>query len=165
MRKATLASFAFVAVLQVLAVATPSTAQIANPYPQIVKQVPAPLPRVALNGAIGETRNGLQYHKIILMITNWEKFPPQIFVHPIGMILPPNSCGESTRVVMTIKSEPGTPVTGCIHIAKPADLGKFAFVVQKGKPVPQFVYVVVTDLHTGAAYRSNLVSPWSGATK
>ena len=141
-------------------------AQVNGVQPEIARQVPAPLPRLALSGAVGETKGGVQYHRIVLMITNWEKYSSEMFLVPTGRKLPPNPCAEvTTRVVITVYSERGAPMAGCIPMPKPANLGTFSFLIQKGKPVPDFVYVVIHDRYTRGAYRSNLVSPSGGQTK
>ena len=143
-----------------------ATAQVNGMQAELARQVPAPLPKLALNGAVGETKGGVQYHRIVLMITNWEKYSSEMFLVPTGRKLPPNPCAEvTTRVVITIYSERGAPMAGCIPMPKQADLGKFSFLIQKGKPVPDFVYVVIHDRYTRGAYRSNLVSPSGGQTK
>jgi hypothetical protein len=141
-------------------------AQIMDMQPEKIKQVPAPLPKLALKGAVGETKGGVEYHKIVLAITNWEKYNPGMFVLPIGRKLPPNPCGDvKSRIAAVVYSERGAPLSGCLPMHQPADLGTFSFLMRKGTSVPQFVYAVMRDQYTGAVYRSNLVSPWSGATK
>ena len=131
-----------------------------------VRQVPAPLPKVALNGAVGENVSGIQYHRVFLLITNWDRYSSEMFITPIGRKLPPNPCAEAkTRIVLAVYSDRGALLSGCIPMPKPADLGKFSFLLSKGRTVPDFVYAVIHDRHTGAAYRSNLVSPWNGSTK
>lgn len=131
-----------------------------------VKQIPAALPKLALLGAVGDTKAGVPYHKIVLAITNWDKYPSEMFLVPVGRKLPPNTCREvKARVVISVYSNRGSAMAECISMPRPADLGRFTFQIQKGKSVPDFVYAVITDRHTGAVYRSNLVSPWTGATK
>jgi hypothetical protein len=133
---------------------------------EAVRQVPAPLPKLALNGAAAETMGRTHYHKVILTITNWDRYSSEMFAVPHGRKLPPNPCADArTRIVLSVYSERGALIANCIAMPKPADLGRFAFLIQKGKAVPEYVYAVITDRHTGAVYRSNLVSPSGGATK
>jgi hypothetical protein len=133
---------------------------------EAIRQVPAPLPKLALLGAAGETKAGIEYHRVILAITNWERYSSEMFLVPGGRKLPPNPCsGVTTRMVIAVYAERGTLLAGCIPKPAPADLGKVSFLIQKGKSIPDFVYIVMHDRHTGAAYRSNMVSPSSGATK
>ncbi len=156
----------FAAMAIALLISGDADAQVHGVQAELARQVPAPLPKLALNGAVGETKGGVQYHRIVLMITNWEKYSSEMFLVPTGRKLPPNPCAVViSRVWITVYSERGVPLSGCIPMPKPAALGKFSFLMQKGKPVPDFVYVVVNDRHTGGAYRSNLVSPSSGLTK
>lgn len=143
-----------------------ANAQTSGSDAEVIRQVPAPLPKLALNGAVGETRGGVQYHRIILAITNWERYSFEMFFLPSGRKLPPSPCSEvKTRVLVAVYAGRGTLISGCIPMPKPADLGKISFLIQKGKSIPDFVYIVIHDRHTGAAYRSNLVSPYSGVTK
>lgn len=133
---------------------------------EAARQVPAVLPKLSLTGAVGENLGRIQYHKIILAITNWDKYPSEMFSIPQGRKLPPNPCAAAaTRMVLAVYSERGALLASCIAMPKAADLGKFAFRIQKGKQVPEYVYAVLNDRHTGAVYRSNLVSPFGGATK
>lgn len=149
-----------------VSVSARADAQTAGGQAEMIRQVPGPLPKLALNGATGETKGGIQYHRITLMITNWDKFSSEMFLHPTGRKLPPNPCAEvKTRIVIAVYSERGALLAGCLAMPKAPDLGKFSFLSQKGKSVPDFVYAVVLDRYTGAAYRSNMVSPWSGSTK
>jgi hypothetical protein len=133
---------------------------------EVARQIPAPLPKLALNGAVPEWKGGVHYHRIVLMITNWERYSSDMFLVPTGRKISSNSCADAgSRVVITVFSDRGTPLSGCIPMPKPADLGKFSFLFRKGPTVPDFVYVVIYDRYTGGAYRSNLVSPSSGHTK
>ena len=149
-----------------LALSTALQAQIANPYPLMTKQVAAPLPKLALMGAVGETRSGVQYNKVILTITNSDKYDSQMFVLPSGVKLPPNPCaGSRARIVAAVYAEAGKQYASCIPMPRPGSLSEFSFLIEKGKPVPPYVFAVLTDLKTGAAYRSNLISPSTGLTK
>lgn len=133
---------------------------------EMIRQVPAPLPKLALNGSSHDTKAGVPFRKIVLTITNWEKYPAEMFQVQSGRRLPPNQCSQtSSRIVISVYSERGDLLTGCIAVATPANLGRFALLIPKGKSLPEFVYAVVSDRFTDAAYRSNLVSPSSGATK
>jgi len=135
-------------------------------HPEILKQVPAALPKLALLGAVADTKAGVQYHKIALAIMNWEKYNPDMFALPIGRKPTGNSCGDiKSRIVLVVYSERGALLSGCIPMSQPGDLRTFSFLIRKGSSVPQFIYAVMNDQYSGAVYRSNLVSPWSGATK
>jgi len=146
-----------------------TNAQVPGVQPQTIKQVPGPLPKLALLGAVAEGAGGVQYHKIILTITNWGKYNPAMFVLPMvpmGRKLPPNPCGDiKSRVAAIVYSERGAPLSPCIAMPQPVNLGTFHFLTRKGTSVPQFIYAVIHDQYTGGVYRSNLVSPWTGATK
>ena len=155
----------FVVLANLVIFASNANAQTGSPS-ESVRQVPAPLPRVALSGAVGESVSGIQYHRVFLQITNWDRYSSEMFIIPAGRKLPPNPCAEAkTRVVLAVYSDRGALLSGCIPMPKPADLGKFSFLLSKGKTVPDFIYAVIHDRHTGAAYRSNLVSPRNGSTK
>jgi hypothetical protein len=141
-------------------------AQTPDMQPELLKQVPARLPKLALLGAVAETKGGVPYHKIVLTITNWEKYDPDMFVLPIGKRFTGGSCGEvKARIVVLVYSERGTPLSGCVPMSQPADLSTFSFLIRKGSSVPKFIYAVMNDQSTGAVYRSNLVSPFGGETK
>ena len=155
-----------IAALQALTFLTASWAQLANPYPPIQKQVAAPLPKLALKGAVVETRKGIQYHKIVLTVTNRDKYDPQMFTMPNGEKLPLNPCTRSrTRVVAAVYGNRGSLFSKCMPVVGKDALGEVSFLIEKGKPIPNFVYLVMTDLKTSGAYRSNFVSPLNGATK
>ncbi len=146
--------------------ATVATAQTTGVAPEVAKQTPALLPKLALKGAVAESKSGVQYHKVILTITNWEKYNTSMFALPIGKALPATACvGIKSRVMVVVFSERGALLSGCIPIAQPDDLSAFSFLIKKGSTVPQFIYAVMSDQYTGAVYRSNLVSPLTGATK
>src|SRR5688572_32496859 len=59
---------------------------------EAIRQVPAPLPKLALHGAVGETKGGVRYHRIVLTITNRERYSSGMFLIPVGRKLPPNPC-------------------------------------------------------------------------
>lgn len=124
-------------------------------------------PKVVLNGAVGYERDGKQYHKIILIVTNRDKFPAKMFELGEGEKLPPNPCRDKvkTRIIMSIFGEDGKQIATCLAIASAQALERPSFLIEKGKIVPEFVYLVLTDLMTGATNKSNLVSPFGGETK
>lgn len=143
-----------------------ASAQAVGTPSEDIRQLPAPLPKLALKGANGLSLGGTHYHRIALTITNWQNFSAAMFIVPVGRKLPPNPCSSvKSRVILTVYSERGALLAGCIPMPKADDLGQFSILIQKGKSVPDFVYAVLHDRHTGAAYRSNLVSPWNGLTK
>ncbi len=124
-------------------------------------------PKLALLGAVAYKRDGKQYHKIILTVTNRDKLSPKMFELREGEKLPPNPCRlkEKTRVVLSVFGEDGKQIASCLKIASPQSLEEPSFLVEKGKTVPEYIYIVLTDLKTGASYKSNLVSPFGGETK
>jgi len=67
--------------------------------------------------------------------------------------------------VMSVFGEDGKQIESCLAISSAEALERPSFLVEKGKTVPKFVYIVLTDLKTGASFKSNLVSPFGGATK
>jgi len=152
--------------LTILCLAGSAQAQIANPYPPLSRQVAAPIPKLALLGAVGVTKGRTQYHKVTLTVTNRDKFSQQMFDIPEISKLPPNPCAASkTRIVAAVYSDLGKPLSKCSPISARDSLGEIAFLILKGSAIPNYVYLVLSDLQTGAAYRSNLVSPSTGATK
>ncbi len=124
-------------------------------------------PKVALNGAVGYERDGKQYHKIILIVTNRDKYSAKMFGLGEGEKLPPNPCRNKvkTRIVMSVFGEDDKQIASCLAISSAQALERPSFLVEKGKIVPEFVYIVLTDLKTGATNKSNLVSPFGGETK
>ncbi|HKP68393.1 MAG TPA: hypothetical protein VJV05_03850 [Pyrinomonadaceae bacterium] len=132
---------------------------------QSIRQLPAPVPKLILNSGATEIQ-GRRQQRIALTITNWEKYPAEMFAPSAELKLPPNPCsGATSRIVISIYSHRGDPLVGCILASRPESLRSFTFAIQRGKPMPDFVYVVIHDRYTGAAYRSNLVSPATGATR
>jgi hypothetical protein len=130
------------------------------------KQIAAPLPKLVVDGgAVNSTGRGTN-QKVVLAITNWERYSTDMFVLTPGQKLPPNPCARvASRIVVAVYSDRGALLSNCIPILRSTDLGKFVIQVAKGKSGPEFVYAVINDRITGAAYRSNLVSPWTGQIK
>jgi hypothetical protein len=124
-------------------------------------------PKLALKGAVAYEQDGKQYHKIILTITNRDKISPKMFELGEGEKLPPNPCREKgrIRVVLSVYGENGKQIASCMKIASAQSLEAPAFLIEKGKTVSEYVYIVLTDLKTGASVKSNLVSPFGGETK
>lgn len=125
-------------------------------------------PKLALKGATAaETKDGKQYHKIVLTVTNRDKFPAKIFELGANVKLPPNPCREKvrTRIVLAVFGADGKQFASCLPIASPQALEAPSFLIEKGKTIPDFVYIILTDLKTGASLKSNLVSPSNGETK
>jgi hypothetical protein len=152
-------------VVSATALSREADAQTNGMAAETIRQVPAPLPKLALGGAVAETKGGVQYHRIVLTITNWERYSSEMFLIPVGRRLPPNPCADvKTRVVVAVYAERGGLVSGVLRCRRPPIWGRLV-PHPKGKSVPDFVYIVMHDRHTGAAYRSNLVSPSSGQTK
>ncbi len=132
----------------------------------IVKQASAPKLKVVLMGAVAETKGTTQYHKIVLQVTNRSSLSRDLFITPQPALLPPNPCkGTRARLVAAVYDGRGPVLSSCTAIASRDDLGGLSFLIEKGKTIPKFVYVVLTDLKTGSAFKSNLVSPLDGSTK
>ena len=143
---------------------TCALAQVRDPMPTFEKQVAAPLPKLALMGAVGVRVGRKEFHKITFSVTNRDRYLSSMFgAEPY---LPLNPCGpKSTRMVVSIYDDHGGAQTRCRQMNTRDSLGDITLLIEKGKPVPDYIYVVLTDLKTGAPYRSNLVSPWTGLTK
>jgi len=62
---------------------------------------------------------------------------------------------------LILHSEDGK-IARCTPLSSKED---FYFLFEKEKPIPEFVYVEVTDRTTGLKFKSNLVSPSSGILK
>ena len=158
-----LATFVFTIVFTFAAYAQDTNKNIiADPKPPISIK-----PKLALKGAVGYERYGKQYHKIILTVENRNKFSAKMFELGAGEKLQPNPCRDKvkTRIVMFVFSERGKPIASCLAISSRDALEAPLFLIEKGKAIPGFVYIVLTDLKTGAKYKSNLVSPFGGETK
>jgi hypothetical protein len=134
---------------------------IAKPTTVIVK------PKLALQGAVAYERDGKQYHKIILTVTNRDKISSKMFELGANEKLPPNPCREKgrTRIALSVFGEDGKQIASCLKVASAQALEAPSFLIEKGKTVPEYVYIVLTDLKTGSTYKSNLVSPFGGETK
>ena len=160
-----LSIFVIAIMANVLFLATKADSQTGAPE-RDTRQVPAPLPKLALVEVVGELKNQLPYFRFVLMITNWEKYSSEMFLVPTGRKLPPNPCAEVTsRVVIRVYSEQGASLSKCIAMPKPADLGNFSYYFRRGPTPPAFVYVVVHDRYTGGSYKSNLISFATGKPK
>lgn len=105
------------------------------------------------------------YHKVTFLLQNWGKFPAEM-LQPTAEppSLPPNPCRQmktSTRLFAILHSKAGETL-GCTSLKPNED---FYFLLEKGKTIPNFVYVDVVDRSNGNSYKSSPVSPLSGATK
>ena len=130
------------------------------------KQVAAPLPKLALLGAEPFTRSGKKYHRIVMTVTNWDKYSASMFEVGSAPLLPPNPCANpKVRITAAIYGENGALLTKCMYFSSASAMQSFSFSIEKGATVPKFVYLVLTDAKTGGAYRSNQVSPWTGLGK
>lgn len=141
----------------------------ANSYSQAVtleKQVAAPLPKLALLGAESYVRGGKKYHKVILTVTNRALYSSAMFDVAGLPVLPPGPCvNGNARIFATVYGDTGQSLTKCMYFTSPGSMQSFSFLIENGKAIPKFVYLVLTDRKTGGAYRSNSVSPWTGQTK
>lgn len=154
-----------IALLQLAVLATSSYAQDPVLSPAIVKQASAPKLKVVLMGAVAETKGTTQYHKIILQVTNRSSLSRDLFTLPPLIQLPPNPCKRAqTRLVAAVYDELGSVLASCMAIGSRDDLAGLSFLIEKGKTIPKFVYVVLTDRKTGSVLKSNPVSPLDGST-
>jgi hypothetical protein len=126
------------------------------------------VPKLRLRGAEAYHVGGSvpkDFHKVIFTFLNWDKIPAQWFQPaPDSPVLPPNPCRQQytpTRMFLILHSEDGK-LKQCRSLTSKED---FYFLLEKGKPIPEFVYVEVTDRTNGLKFKSNLVSPSSGLTK
>ena len=134
--------------------------------PPTVKQ---PLvPDLRLKGAESVELNAVvpkSYYKVTFLFQNWDKFPAEMLLptrKPPS--LPPDPCSQvktSTRLFAILAAENKT-ILGCTELKPTED---FYFLLEKEKPIPDFVYVSLVDRQTGKTYKSTLVSPSSGVTK
>jgi hypothetical protein len=124
-------------------------------------------PKLALKGAVAHSEGNKQFHKIILTVTNKDKFPSKMFELTESEKLPPNPCSEKLQVrnVLAVYTEEGKLIAGCMPLNSIHALDAQSFLIEKGTSIPAYVYVVITDLKTGANYKSNLISPFTGDTK
>lgn len=115
---------------------------------------------VEVNAAVPKS-----YHKVTFLFQNWDKFPAEM-LQPTAEppSLPPNPCRQmksANRLFAILYSKAGKTL-GCTALKPNED---FYFLLEKEKPVPNFVYVEVVDRLKGTTYKSSLISPSSGATK
>lgn len=126
------------------------------------------IPKLRLRGAepfhIGGT-DPKDLHKIIFTFANWDKFPAKWFQPAADSPkLPPNPCRQlptDARMFLILRSEDGK-LARCTPLTSKED---FYFLLEKDKPIPEFVYVEVTDRTNGMKFKSNLISPSSGLIK
>lgn len=152
----------------------PASAQVTGPI-KTDNKVPNPtvfkpplVPDLKLRGAESVEINAVvpkSYYKVTFLFQNWDKFPAEMML-PTRKLpsLPPDPCKQvktSTRLFAVLAAEDKT-ILGCTEL-KPAD--DFYFLLEKQKPIPDFVYVNLVDRQTGKTYKSTLVSPSSGVTK
>ncbi len=126
------------------------------------------VPKLRLRGAEAYHVGGSvpkDFHKIIFTFLNWDKFPVQWFQPATDSpALPPSPCRQNytpTRMFLILHSEDGK-LKQCRALTSKED---FYYLLEKGKPIPEFVYVEVTDRTNGMKFKSNLVSPSGGQTK
>ncbi|HUR99570.1 MAG TPA: hypothetical protein VMZ26_16005 [Pyrinomonadaceae bacterium] len=143
-----------------------SNAQLPDLSSGAIKPGPKFVPKVVLMGATSATKGTTQYHDIILQVTNRDVINGNLFTLPGFAGLPPNPCKKSrTRIVLGIYTDWGVALDSCRSIGAPEQLREVPLLIEKGKPIPRFVYLVLTDLKTGTQYKSNYVSPSDGTTK
>ncbi len=155
-----------IALCGILIGASTAQAQITNPNPAKINQIAVVLPKVVLKQAFTTTIGGKQYSKMVLTVTNRNKLDPKMFELADNVELPPDPCGIlKMRVVISLFGMDGKQLKGCGAVRIPHSLSGYEFTVEKSEPIPQYVYIVLTDRKTGFTYKSNLVSPWNGKTK
>ena len=152
----------------------PAQAQVSGPIrvenkanlPPAVKQ---PLvPNLKLKGAESVDLNAVvpkSYYKITFSFQNWDDFPAGM-LGPARKLpsLPPDPCKQvktSGRLFAVLSAE-NKKILACTELKPTED---FFFLLEKEKPIPDFVYVSVVDRQTGKTYKSTLVSPSSGVAK
>ena len=142
------------------------TAQIPTTNPANIKTLTIFQPKLALLGAEKITTNGKDYHKIVLTVTNRDKLDPKSFEISPGVQLPPNPCGDlKVRFVLQVYGSDRRSYLKCFPVRIASYLKSPSFLIEKGKPIPEFVNVVLADLQTGVSYKSNWISPSTGASK
>jgi len=140
--------------------------QIKDPNLTDIKTLKLLEPELALLGAEKVVTNGREYHKIVLTVTNRDKFDPKMFQLPTGAQLPPNPCGNpKVRIILDVYGTDRRSYRKCVAVRAPESLKSPSFLIETGKPIPDFVYIVLTDMQTGVVYKSNLISPSTGASK
>lgn len=122
--------------------------------------------KLALKGSEPFKKDGKQFHKIVLTITNRDRLNVNMFVNDPPVQLPPSPCHElRLPVEISIFTEDNQPLLTCQGARTVAELDRFSFLIEKGKPMPEFVFATVTNRKSGEIYRSNLLSPKTGHTK
>jgi len=146
---------------------TPSASKVPGPV-KPTETANIIVPKLRLRGAEPFHIGGSvpkDFHKIIFTFSNWDKFPAKWFEPvPDSTKLPPIPCRQlptKTRVFLILRSEDGN-LSRCTPMNAKED---FYFLLEKDKPIPEFVYVEVTDRTNGLKFKSNLVSPSSGVVK
>ena len=126
------------------------------------------VPNLKLKGAESVELNAVipkSYYKVTLSFQSWDEFPAGM-LGPARKLpsLPPDPCPQvktSGRLFAVLAAE-NQKILGCAELKPTED---FFFLLEKEKPIPDFVYVSVVDRQTGKTYKSTLVSPSSGVTK
>lgn len=172
--KITVISFTGVCLLALLAQVASVNAQPKGKIKADNKAKPPPtvkalfVPDLRLRGSESVEVNAVvpkSYHKVTFSFQNWDRFPVEM-LQPTAKppSLPPNPCKQVQRselLFAVLHSEVGK-ILGCTALKPNED---FYFLLEKEKPIPEFVYVSVVDRQTRKTYKSSLVSPSSGATK
>jgi len=120
------------------------------------------------------SRNGKSLTSVVLSITNWADFPPELFASAPN--LPPDPCGpgwdypkesHDRRALLTVYSRDKKQIYVCHPYPSPKSLGFIRFYIEQGKLMPSGFLVVLKDRLKGTAYESNPVasSIASGANK
>ena len=156
----------FIALGVILIGAAVTQSQIPDATPAKIRTLTLFQPKLALLGAEQVTTNGKDYHKIVLTVTNRDNLEAKAFELAADVQLPPNPCGDlKVRFVMQVYGSDRRSYRKCIAVRTAAYLKSPFFLIETGKPLPEFVYIVLTDLQTGVSFKSNLVSPSTGLIK
>ena len=136
---------------------------------------PALVPKLVFKNAQSMVSgSGKTVTSIVLSIENWTTFPAELFAQTPN--LPPDPCGpgwdypvskHQERMLLTVYSKDKTQVYACSPYPTSKSLGFIRFYIEKGKPLPPNLLVVLKDRLKGTTYESNLVSttPLSSPSK
>jgi hypothetical protein len=115
-------------------------------------------PILILKGKEDYEVSGITFTRFILEISNYNKFPDELFSPAPD--LPP--CGNNPNASRTwVDIYDGTNnqhIYGFCALNHAEDLTGIWFSIQKGQPIPDTVYVKMIDRRTGNTYQSNTLS-------
>ncbi|MDQ1274818.1 MAG: hypothetical protein QG610_390 [Euryarchaeota archaeon] len=115
-------------------------------------------PVLAFRGKEDYEVNGITFTRIMLEISNYEKFPDELF-SPAPDLPPCGNNHTASRTWVDIYNGTNNQrIYGFCALSCAKDLTDIWFAVQKGQPIPEVVYVKMTDRRTGTVYQSNNLS-------